>query len=94
LENVKCTITEPCDKCTTIYDRKVDIEEYSAKFQTKIDPKDESDEPVFLIDKNENIDVKDMILQSITLEEPFIKKCEACSKEESDEEADDFDYLE
>jgi uncharacterized metal-binding protein YceD (DUF177 family) len=92
LGNVSCTITEPCDKCTTIYDRKVDIEEYSAKFHVKIDPSDESDEPVFLIDKNENIDIKDMLIQSIVLEEPFIKKCQKCQKEDTDEETDDLDY--
>lgn len=95
IEDINCTITEPCDKCGTIYDRKIQIDEYSAKFQAKLDKDEESDEPVFLIDKNENIDIKDMIMQSVLLEDPFIKKCEICTKEDSyNDDEDEIEYFE
>lgn len=96
LEDLNCTIVEPCDKCTTVYNREILIPEYQAKFQTKIDPKEESDDETYLIDKNENIDIQDMILNAIKLEEPFIKKCPKCQQDESDEledEEDDFDSI-
>lgn len=91
IEDVKCVIIDSCDRCTTKYDRKIEIEEYSGKFQSKIDPNEESDEPVFLIDKNDNIDIKDMLMQSILLEEPLIKKCKKCAKEKALDEDDDED---
>ncbi len=93
LEDLNCTMVEPCDKCTTIYHREILIPEYQAKFQTKIDPKEESDDETYLIDKNENIDIKSMILSAIKLEEPFSKKCPKCQENEPDDfedEEEDF----
>lgn len=78
LHDLNCTIHEPCDKCTEYYDRNVFVPEYSAKFQIEIDPEYEWDDEIFEIDKNENIDVKDMIINAISLQEPFTKKCPNC----------------
>ena len=89
LEDVKCTIKEPCDKCTNEYNRNVNIENYTARFQTEFDENYDWDDEIFLIDKNETIDVKDMIINAILLQEPFTKKCENCQKE--DEENWDMD---
>jgi uncharacterized metal-binding protein YceD (DUF177 family) len=69
------------------------IPEYQAKFQSKIDPKEESDDETYLIDKNENIDIQSMILSAIKLEEPFSKKCPKCQENEPDDfedEEEDF----
>ena len=84
LHDLNCTIHEPCDKCTEYYDRDVIVPEYSAKFQVEIDPEYEWDDEIFEIDKNENIDVKDMIINAINLQEPFTKKCPKCMNTDDD----------
>lgn len=89
LHDLKCTIHEPCDKCTELYDREISIPEYSAKFQIEIDPDYEWDDEIFTIDKNENIDVQDMIINAINLQEPFTKKCPKCIDLEEEEEDDE-----
>lgn len=89
LFDVSCTLHEPCDKCTEFYDRNVEIPEYSAKFQIEIDPEYEWDDEIFEIDKNENIDIKDMVINAINLQEPFTKKCPKCIEIEWDDEEDE-----
>ncbi|MBQ2600648.1 hypothetical protein II582_04845 [bacterium] len=37
LEDVTCTIQEPCDRCTNLYKRNVKIESYTARFQVEFD---------------------------------------------------------
>lgn len=91
LHDVSCTLHEPCDKCTELYDRDIFIPEYSAKFQVEIDPDYEWDDEIFEIDKNENIDVKDMIINAINLQEPFTKKCEKCTDTDEDDIDDEDD---
>lgn len=94
LEDVNCTLHEPCDKCSEEYDRKLKIENYSAKFQNEINTEEEWDDEIFKIDWNENIDIKDMVLQAITLEEPFTKSCPKCQKKKKDNNEDDLEYFE
>ena len=84
LEDVTCTIKEPCDRCTNMYERKVNIEKYTARFQVELDKEYDWDDEIFLIDKNETIDIKDMIINAILLQEPFSKKCEKCIKEDEE----------
>jgi len=93
LTNLYASINEKCDICTKQYIRDIKIDEYSAKFQKKIDKNEITDDEVFKIDWNENINIKDMIIQAIILQEPFAKKCPTCTKKSS-EESDDFDYME
>ena len=93
LENLTTDIEEPCDICNNIYTRHLEIDEYIAKFQRKIDKADTTDDEIFPIDWNENIDIKDMIIQSILLKEPISKRCEYCLKE-SENWDDEYDYLE
>lgn len=93
LGNITTTISDSCDICNTIYKRNIKIDKYSAKFQKIINPNESTDDEVFKIDWNENIDIKDMITQAIILQEPFTKKCPICKKK-SPEESDDFDYME
>lgn len=93
LENITTEINEFCDICEATYVRKLEINEYYAKFQKTIDPNEFTDDEVFKIDWNENINIKEMIIQAIILQEPFAKRCSKCEKKAS-EEKDDFDYLE
>jgi len=95
LEDLKCTLHEPCDKCAEEYDRKINIKEYSAKFQNEVNPEEEWDDEIFLIDGNENIDIKDMVIQAIVLQEPFKKLCSKCQKiSKKEENEEDIDYFE
>lgn len=91
LQDISCTLHEICDRCTESYDRKVEVPEYSAKFQIEIDPDYEWDDEVFLIDKNENIDIQDMIINAIKLQEPFTKLCEKCQALVDEDEEDEED---
>lgn len=91
LDNLTCTLNEPCDICTENYDRYVIVPEYSAKFQIEIDSDYQWDDEVFQIDKNENIDVQDMIINAIKLQEPFTKKCPECITKQ--DELDDDEEL-
>lgn len=91
LQDISCTLHEVCDRCTESYDRNVEVPEYSAKFQIEIDPDYEWDDEVFLIDKNENIDIQDMIINAIKLQEPFTKLCEKCQALVDEDEEDEED---
>jgi len=92
LEDVTCTIKEPCDRCTNLYERNVSVENYTARFQVELDKEYDWDDEIFLIEKNETINVKDMIINAILLQEPFTKKCEKCLKEDEENwEVDDWD---
>lgn len=99
LEDLNCTIKEPCDKCTNVYERKVFVDKYTARFQIEIDSNYDGDDEIFPIGKNETIDVKDMIINAILLQEPFTKKCEKCLKEdeenweEDDRNLDNFEWF-
>lgn len=92
LEDVSCTIKEPCDRCTKMYKREVKVESYTARFQVELDKEYDWDDEIFLIEKNETIDVKDMIINAILLQEPFSKKCAKCLKEDEENwEMEDWD---
>jgi len=92
LEDVSCTIEEPCDRCTKMYKREVNVESYTARFQVELDKEYDWDDEIFLIEKNETIDVKDMIINAILLQEPFSKKCAKCLKEDEENwEMEDWD---
>jgi len=48
-----------------------------------------SDDVIFLIDqKNETIDLEEMLYQAVHIDDPFVMKCKDCSKNiiEADEE--------
>lgn len=96
LENLSADINEPCDTCNKIYTRQLDIDEYYAKFQKKIDLDESTDDEVFKIDGNENINIKDMITQAIVLKEPFAKRCSICAKKilKGSDDFDNHKYLE
>jgi len=94
LTDIICQLEEICDSCWTCYIRDVNIPEYVARFVSSDElekEKEKSEEDVFSIDpKNETIDIVDMVLQSIVLNEPFVKHCKACQKK-IDDSSDDED---
>ncbi len=86
LEDISCEINEICDRCWISYVRKVNVPSYVSRFvlNEKIKQEEEqtSDEEIFLINtRDETIDIEPMIIQSIFLEEPFVKHCQSCEKE-------------
>ncbi len=82
LTDISCTTQDTCDKCLNTYTRKILCPEYKARFVIPEKDDDEEDinksdnEEIFPIDaKSETIDIKEMIIQSILLQEPISKKC-------------------
>ena len=94
LENVSCQVDDVCDICWKEFERGILIDNYEAKF---IIPEDkpvkwekdiqQEENEIFEIDpKSELIDVKEMINQSVILQEPLVKKCDKCKKLESEDD--------
>ena len=99
VENLKCKIRDNCDTCLEDYDREVFCEEYKTKFEIPNDEYMQDDESpeseeVFPINpKSETINIEDFLRQAIFMQEPFLKKCDACEKislETEDEDIDPF----
>jgi uncharacterized metal-binding protein YceD (DUF177 family) len=95
LEDIHCSIEEQCDRCGKIYIRIVDIPKYISRFvaneQRKKEEEGNGDEEIFVINaRDETIDLEPMIVQSIVLEEPFVKHCSSCAKE-VEQQTDDED---
>lgn len=77
---------DTCESCGVTYLRSVHIPSYVARFVFEDDVKKhraevETDEVLFLIDpKVEVINIEDMVVQSILLNDPFVKRCDACTQ--------------
>lgn len=85
LTDVHASFHETCDSCGASFVRKVDIPSYTARFVFEDDTKKKevinSEEVLFYIDsKSETINIEDMVVQSILLNDPFVKRCNACTK--------------
>jgi len=89
-------MTETCDSCAKSFTRKISIPEYKARFviegSLSKDEEEASDEAIlFINEKDDTIDITDMVYQAILLNEPFVKRCADCEKRlasEDDEEDD------
>lgn len=95
LENVYTEIDEICDKCLEPFIRKVECEEYSAKFMMPRDEEEteEEEEEYFPLDaKSEIINIEEMLVQSILLQEPITKKCNTCLEQDKDDNNDEDEY--
>jgi uncharacterized metal-binding protein YceD (DUF177 family) len=98
LADVSASFHETCDSCATSFVRPVDISLYTARFVFEDDvakkkEPTESEEVVFYIDsKSETINIEDMVVQAILLNDPFVKRCEKCTKrlEASNDDDEDF----
>jgi len=83
LHDVQCKVTDPCDSCGKEFVREIMVPEYSARFVTQWslskDEEEASEEAIlFINDKDDTIDISDMIYQAILLQDPFVKRCKAC----------------
>lgn len=90
IDQLHCSLEDSCDHCGKTFIRKLEIEGYTAKYVTTIDPHtQDKEEDVLTIDmKNGVIDLEEMLYHAIQLEEPFVNRCPACEKlVEKEEEA-------
>lgn len=95
LENILCNLEDKCDRCWANYTREVNVSDYIARFvineERKREEEESSDLEIFVINaRDESIDLGPMIIQSIRLEDPFVKHCENCKKE-TENETDESD---
>jgi len=88
---------EICESCGTSFTRSVNIPSYVARFVfedeiTKKKETSETEEVVMYIDpKVETINIEDMVVQSILLNDPFVKRCEPCTKRLESDNYDEDD---
>lgn len=90
LENISCELEDICDRCWTTYTRTVNSPEYISRFviseERKKEEQDTTDEEIFVINaRDETIDLEPMIVQSIKLQDPFVKHCSVCEKKAANE---------
>ena len=99
LADVTACFHETCESCGISFDRPVIIPLYTSRFvfESEFDQKasDESDEVVLFIDpKAETINIEDMVVQSILLNDPFVKRCATCLYRLANVSDDDEDFEE
>ncbi len=102
LTGVTARFHETCESCGASFLRSVDIPSYTARFvfedevAKKKEPA-ESEEVLLYIDpKAETINIEDMVVQAILLNDPFVKRCDACTKRlaSTDDDEDDLGEFE
>ncbi|MEI8091098.1 MAG: YceD family protein [bacterium] len=96
LHDVTCRIEDPCDSCGKPFIREVHVPEYTARFVatgslTKEEEESSEEAILFINDKDDTIDISDMVYQAIMLDDPFVKRCAACEKRLAATEDDDED---
>jgi len=97
LTDVTARFHETCDSCGASFIRSVAIPSYTARFVFEDEAKKEKDaevseEVLFTIDpKAETINIEDMVVQAILLNDPFVKRCEKCTKRLAETEDDEDD---
>lgn len=100
LSDVTARFHETCDSCGTSFLRSVEIPSYTTRFvfedETAKKEANESEEVLLYIDpKAETINIEDMVVQAIMLNDPFVKRCAACTKRlESVSDDDDVEEYE
>jgi uncharacterized metal-binding protein YceD (DUF177 family) len=99
LHDVTCRIEDPCDSCGKNFIREVTVPEYTARFVAKGSLTKEEEEAaeeaiLYINEKDDTIDISDMVYQAIMLDDPFVKRCAACEKRlaavEDDEDLGSF----
>ena len=80
-----------CDRCAKTFMREIRVPEYVAKYTLDKKEFEESEEDVlFLIDeKNQTIDVEELLYQVTISEDPFVLKCPECQEATADLEDDE-----
>ena len=97
LTDITATFHETCESCGKKFLRSVEIPSYTARFvfdkDVSEDEKTQSEEALLFINpKDETINIEDMVVQAILLNDPFVKRCPACTKR-LEEAADDEEDL-
>jgi uncharacterized metal-binding protein YceD (DUF177 family) len=89
---------ETCESCGAHFTRSIIIPSYVSRFVFEKDVSDDekvsSEDPLLYIDsKDETINIEDMIVQAILLNDPFVKRCDACTQRLDllDDDEDDLD---
>jgi len=92
LQDVNCSLLVTCDACGCEFLRSIDVDEYIATFSWNPKELEEScNEVMFLINqKNETIDLEDMLYQAVHIDDPFIMKCKNCSKKIIEENVEEL----
>jgi uncharacterized metal-binding protein YceD (DUF177 family) len=99
LTDVAARFHETCDSCGASFVRGVYIPSYTGRFvfedEVKKKEAPESEEVLFFIDsKAETINIEDMVVQAILLDDPFVKRCDDCTKRletiDDEEDLDEF----
>lgn len=99
LTDVSACFHETCDSCGAWFLRSVHVPLYTARFvfedEVKKKEAPESEEVLLFIDsKAETINIEDMVAQAILLDDPFVKRCDACTKRlanvSDDDDLDEF----
>jgi len=95
IEDVYCEFNDICDRCVENFIRKVECSEFEAKFmvpRNEEQTEDELDEFFPIDPKSEIINIKDIIIQSVLIQEPISKKCPKCINIITDDEEDLDEY--
>lgn len=99
LQDLTCRIEDPCDSCGKSFIREVTIPEYTVRFVatgslTKEEEESSEEAILYINEKDDTIDISDMVYQAVMLDDPFVKRCPACEKrleaEEDDEDLGSF----
>ena len=100
LTDVDACFHETCDSCWSSFMRTVHVPSYTGRFifedEVKKKEAPDSEEVLFFIDsKAETINIEDMVVQAILLDDPFVKRCDACTKrlanvDDDEEDLDEF----
>ncbi len=100
LTDVDACFHEMCDSCGASFMRTVHVPSYTGRFifedEVKKKEAPDSEEVLFFIDsKAETINIEDMVVQAILLDDPFVKRCDACTKrlaniDDDEEDLDEF----
>ncbi|HBB03587.1 TPA: hypothetical protein DCZ39_01615 [Patescibacteria group bacterium] len=101
LTDVTANFHETCDSCGASFMRKVYVPSYAGRFIFEDDVKKkeapDSEEVLFFIDsKAETINIEDIVVQSLLLNDPFVKRCDKCEKRlasmsDDEEDLDEFE---
>lgn len=101
LTDVFARFHEICESCGKKFSRSIEIPSYTARFvfedELKKKEEPESEEVIQFIDpKAETINIEDMVVQAILLADPFVKRCDTCTKrlENTNDEEDDLGVFE
>lgn len=97
LVEIKTKKTEQCEKCWNDFEREIIINNYFAKYinpQSQEENKDKTDEDFEIEMRDETIDIKDMVIQSILIDKPLVISCNKCELLNTNEDDENLEHFE